>query len=259
MRVTVKAGSQRVCAYCGMPGADEEDHVVARQFFPAPTDFEPSAPARAVERFRGGLPKVPCCGRCNREKQKVEDGPAVLLQFGDDSAASIAVAHGRVSRTLRKNKRLLRSLQRGLQDILIRRPSGVLVRRLAIELSARELKDLNRWFRLITRGLFCHETGAVLPPSHKVYLLKPADWQQFVFLRDMVLQHENHQVRSLASGEFKYTYVVNQADQVSMWLFAFKSVDVAAVTVGPDCPRDDAVNASARYDLMKILARIQWS
>ncbi len=251
--------SRHVCAYCGMAGADEEDHVIARQFFPAPKDLKPGAPAAAVERFRGALPKVWCCGSCNRKKQKVEDGPAVFLQFGDEGAASIAVAHGRVARTLRKNTRLLRSLQRGLQDVWLRRPSGILVPRLAIELKARELQDLRRWFRLVTRGLYCHETKVVLPPRHEVYLVKPADWLQFVFLRDMILQHDNHQSRSVAGGEFKYTYVVNQSDQVSMWLFAFKSVDVAAVTVGPDCTKDDAAAAFARRDLMSTLGHIRWS
>jgi 5-methylcytosine-specific restriction endonuclease McrA len=63
-------GADILCAYCGLPGADESDHVIARQFFP---------PEHA---YRGGLPQVPSCGTCNRKKQRVEDGPAVLFQFG---------------------------------------------------------------------------------------------------------------------------------------------------------------------------------
>jgi 5-methylcytosine-specific restriction endonuclease McrA len=59
--------SDIVCAYCGQPGANERDHVIAKQFFP-PNQL-----------YRGNLPQVPSCGACNRRKQRVEDGPAVLF------------------------------------------------------------------------------------------------------------------------------------------------------------------------------------
>ena len=68
--------SKRLCAYCGQPGARERDHVLAREFVP---------PGQA---HRDDLPKVPSCGMCNRKKQQVEDGPAVLFQFCDGGDAS---------------------------------------------------------------------------------------------------------------------------------------------------------------------------
>ena len=59
----------KICTYCGESGADEEDHVIARQLFPP------------EQKFRANLPKVPSCGKCNREKQQVEDIVGVLFQF----------------------------------------------------------------------------------------------------------------------------------------------------------------------------------
>lgn len=88
------------CTYCDSSPPSEEDHVVARQFFPS------------EDKFRGGLPKVPACGECNRIKQRVEDTVAVYLQFGHASEASTKVLEGRVPRTLQKNRRLARSLTR---------------------------------------------------------------------------------------------------------------------------------------------------
>ena len=110
--------------------------------------------------------------------------------------------------------------------------------RLAIKLSDRELQDANHWSRFITKGLYYFETHSVLPDIHEIYLLKPADEVQFFFLRDLILRDRNHQVRSLADGEFQYVFVVNLTDQLSMWLYAFKSIEVCAVTVGPECPAD---------------------
>ena len=153
------ACSNVLCAYCGSPGADERDHVIARQFFP---------PDHA---YRGDLPQVPSCGTCNRGKQRAEDGPAVLFQFGHDSEASRRVLKERVPRTLAKNRRLYTSLRQGLQEALVRLPSGIVVPVLGIHLSPRELSDSHSWFQFVTRGLYCFEFSIPLPADHSVHLL----------------------------------------------------------------------------------------
>ena len=224
-----------LCAYCGRLGADEEDHVIARQFFPA------------EERYRGGLPKVPCCGRCNRKKQRVEDGPAVLFQFGHDSNGSRGVLTKRVPKTLSKNRRLHASLRKGLQEVLVRHPSSLVVPALGITLSARELADSYTWFQLVTRGLCCFEFGAPLLADHTVHLLRPVDDRFDVFI-DLIRNDRRHRTRTFADGEFKYAVAHNDTDGVSLWFYAFKSINILALTLAPGCPSD----------LRSRIAAIEW-
>src|SRR5262249_32344047 len=117
------------CSYCGEP-ATESDHVIARQFFPA------------AQVYRGGLPQVPACRTCNGAKQKVEDGPGVIFQFGHSGEASRQLLLTRVRRTFHKNRRLHEALRRSLRKVLVKRSSGVLVPSLAFTLSPRELSDI---------------------------------------------------------------------------------------------------------------------
>lgn len=211
-----------LCAYCGQPGADEEDHVIGRQFFPPEV------------RYRGNLPKVPCCGPCNRRKQRIEDGPAVLFQFGHDSEASRRVLTRRVPKTLSKNRRLHASLRGGLEEVLVRCPSGLVVPSLAITLSPRELADSHAWFQLVTRGLYCFEFKAPLPDDHTIHLLRPTD-DRFNVFTELIRNDRNHRIRSLAAGEFQYAVANNKADAVSLWLYAFKSINMLALTLAPGC------------------------
>lgn len=219
---TPPAGS--ICAYCSTREAVEEDHVVARQFFPN------------VLKYRDQLPKVPSCRICNQWKQQVEDGPAVLLQFGHASEASRRVLLERVRRTLRKNLRLGRALNRGLRWIWLRRHSGLVTREQAFELEDRELADLNDWFRLIIRGLYSYEVGAPLEAEHTVHLLRPAMPEQYAVLRRLIANHRST-YRSCGNGEFQYAFAAGNQDAVSAWLLAFKSVDMGAVTLPPDVPQ----------------------
>ncbi len=51
-----------------------------------------------------------------------------------------------------------------------------------------------------------------------------------------IRQAPEHTVRQFAQGEFKYMVAVGPNDPVSLWLVAFRSIDIAGVTVGPSCP-----------------------
>jgi hypothetical protein len=165
---------ERVCAYCGEVGANENDHVVARQFFPND------------ERIRGSLPTVPSCGRCNRAKQRVEDTVGVFVQFGDGSETSRRVLMDRIPRTLAKNRRLHHSLRDGIEEVLVRSPVGVLIPATAINLGIRELRDAHQWFQYITRGVYRLETAAPLPQDHTIHLLHPVH-EGFNAFRDLLL------------------------------------------------------------------------
>jgi hypothetical protein len=205
------------CAYCSHP-ATEPDHIIARQFFPT------------EQIYRGGLPQVPACRTCNGAKQKVEDGPGVIFH---PSEASRQLLLTRVRRTLRKNRRLHVALRRSLRNVVVKRPSGVLVPSLALTLSPRELSDIWAWFRYVARGLYYFEFSRVLPTDHTIHLVKPATFEHFVILRDLILRDSRRQVREYAAGELRYVYTYNEAEQLTMWLLAFKSIDMFWLTVGP--------------------------
>jgi hypothetical protein len=232
-----KLHPQRVCAYCGRREAPEDDHVIARQFFPP------------EEVFRAGLPQVPSCGECNRAKQKVEDGPAVFLQFGHSSDASTRVVEARLRRTLAKNQRLRTALSKGLKRVWLRTEAGVLTPSMVIELSPRELRDLNRWFRFVTQGLYRFEFGENIPADHDIILFSPRNQNQYGALRYLIDADSHKQVRSVAQGEFEYLFTRNVVEELSGWLYRFKSVDIFAVTLGPNVSGDTRrVLASAQWD-----------
>ena len=214
-----------LCAYCGQAGADEEDHVVARQFFPP------------EERYRGNLPKVPSHGHCNRQKQRVEDGPAVLFQFGDDGEASRSILTRRVPNTLAKNRRLHASLREGLQEVLVRLPSGLVVPALGITLSSRELADSYAWFQLVTRGLYYFEFGVPLAADHTVHLVRPIHEGHNIFI-DLIRTDRQYRTRAFADGEFQYAVANNAGEGVSLWFYAFKSINMLAFALPPNCPSD---------------------
>jgi len=51
-----------------------------------------------------------------------------------------------------------------------------------------------------------------------------------------IRQAPEHEIRKFAEDEFKYMFAVGPEDPVSLWLVAFRSMDIAGVTVGPSCP-----------------------
>lgn len=229
------------CTYCDSSPAPEEDHVVARQFFP-PED-----------KFRGGLPKVPSCGECNRRKQRLEDTVAVYLQFGHASEASTKVLEGRVLRTLQKNRRLARSLKRSFQRVLLRLESGILVPGLSFRLDDDVLAHMHDWFCFVITGLYRWETGANLPQTHSVHLVKPNTRKQYETLLKLLCGDSQHVHRTFAAGELQYIYAVSRIDPISGWVLAFKSVEMFAVTLGPECP--DSIRQSTAKSEWKRPAR----
>ena len=224
------------CAYCTVERGSEEDHVIARQFFPK------------TGSFRANLPKVPCCARCNRAKQRVEDGVAVWFQLGDGSPGSAGVVEERLRRTLTRNQRLARTLRERTKRVWARTPGGILTRRLALVLPPELLRDAHQWFTYIARGLYRHESGTVLPVSHRILLIRPTNPAHYRYLLGWLSRIPDHISRSLGSGEFRYLMAQNPAELLSLWLVSFRSIDIAALTIGPDCPQL----------LSAALERIEW-
>jgi hypothetical protein len=139
------------------------------------------------------------------------------------------------------------SLRQGLQEVLVRLPSGIVIPALGIHLSPRELSDSYAWFQFVTRGLYCFEFGVPLPADHSIHLLRPTD-ERFNVFTELILRDHNHQKRSLASGEFRYTFVSNRVEEISLWFYAFKSINIFALTLSAACPAD----------MKSAIAGIEW-
>lgn len=221
-----KRKNRGACVYCGDSPAIEDEHVLAKQFFPP------------EERYRGQLIKVPACGACNRKKQRVEDSAGFFLQFSHYSPASQAVLEERAPRTLKKNKRLARALLRGASWQWVRLDSGLIVKRLVIQPAQDDWYFINWWYKFLTKGFYYHEFKKILPTNHSIYLIKPKDYIQFYCYQDFIIGSNNHRSRSLADGEFRYLVASNDEEGLSLWMFVFRSVEMCAVTAGPKCPAD---------------------
>nr|BAJ06954.1 putative uncharacterized protein [uncultured bacterium]BAJ06955.1 putative uncharacterized protein [uncultured bacterium] len=210
------------CVYCLASPGVEPDHVVARQFFPKD------------QRWRGGLPQVPSCGDCNRAKQRIEDNVGVWFQFGDGSEGSSRVLAERVPRTFLKNRRLARELREKTQEVWAPGSHGILVPASVLELGHREQSDAHSWFRFVTRGLYYHETGKPLPLSNSLFLIRPTTEDAYEFILSTLTSVQDRIARTYADGEFRYLLSHNAAQEISLWLIAFRSINVAAATVSPD-------------------------
>jgi hypothetical protein len=107
-KIMAKSKVKGFCVYCGVNPATEREDVFAKQFFPP------------EHQYRGNLVKVPACGICNRKKQEAEDSPGIFFQFSDATPASEAVLEKRALRTFKKNERLRRAFQQGLDWYWVR-------------------------------------------------------------------------------------------------------------------------------------------
>jgi hypothetical protein len=172
----------------------------------------------------------------------------VIFQFGHSSEASGQLLLTRVPRTLQKNRRVHGALRRSLREVVVKWPSGVLVPSLAFTFSPRELWDIWAWFRYVARGLYYFEFSRILPTNHTIHLVKPATFEHFVILRDLIVRDSKRLAREHAAGEFRYVYTYNEPEQLTMWLLAFKSIDMFWLTVGP-------VSAAV---VSTLLADIEW-
>ena len=169
------------------------------------------------------------------------------LQFGDGSDASGRVLTERVPRTLDKNRRLHNSLRQGFQEVLLRLPSGIVVPSLGIHLSPREHSDCYTWFQFVTRGLYCYEFKIPVPGDHSIHLFWRKD-DYFNRFRQMIHHNLNHQMRRFAGGEFQYAFALNQIEEMSLWLYSFKSINVLALTLSAACPES----------VRSFVAKIEW-
>jgi len=229
-------GKNKICSYCGTRKAPEEDHVVARQFFPK------------LQKYRNNLPKVPSCGICNRNKQKIEDIAGVYFQFGHSSEATNKVFNERVYKTLDKNQKLTQSLRTSLQKIWVKHPPGLTLLTPVLKLNKEMLTNFRNWFQFLAKGLYFYETGNILPKSYTLHLIKPTR-EEFWFFRDMIIKSEGYKIKTFAEQELKYMYAISSKDNISVWVYSFKSIEVIAIIIPSNCNKK----------LTDIIRKMEWN
>lgn len=203
-----------------------KDHVLARQFFPREENYL----------LGPRMPIVPGCRKCNSEKQRLEDFTGTFFQFFDGGEASRKVLEGRVPRTLAKNLKLKRILQEALKDIWLLSPSGIYEKRLAFEINDECTYVINSWYKMMTQGLFFYEKNVILPISHSLYVIKPGNMVQFCALSDLIRSSKESVEKSFASGEFRYSFSQNTEENLTLWMFTIKSIEMFVVTADQNTP-----------------------
>lgn len=91
-----KKFKNKTCIYCANATSETADHVFAREFF--------------LLNQRDGLPKVPSCQQCNKEKSDLEHYLTALLPFGGRHENAKDNLKKMVPKRLKKNKKLHREL-----------------------------------------------------------------------------------------------------------------------------------------------------
>jgi hypothetical protein len=64
----------------------------------------------------------------------------------------------------------------------------------------------------------------------------------------MILNDSNPQTRTLAGGEFRYAFVANRIEEMSLWFYTFKSIKIFALTLSAACPTS----------IKSFITRIEW-
>lgn len=105
------------------------------------------------------------------------------------------------------------------------------------------------WFRYVAQGLYYFELRTILPAEHTIHLVKPTSFDHFVIFRDLITRDSKRQTREHASGEIRYAYTRNDEEQLTMWLFAFKSIEMFWLTAGP----------VSRTTVGSLLANVEWT
>ena len=132
---------------CVQPGADSDDHIIPRAFFPSP---RPSNLVTLAAHYS-------CHNRLPEEYVRV-----ILAGLSDRSADAQRLNEGEVSRSLRRNDPLRESLLRALiPRAEIRSPAG-----LVLGAAPAVQFDRSRFYPLlekVVRGLYRHHIGRFLP------------------------------------------------------------------------------------------------
>jgi hypothetical protein len=145
-----KKFSKELCVYCAAYLSEAPDHVFARSFF--------------LKDRRSDLPQVPACKTCNNQKSKLETYLAAVLPFGGVHPDARIHLNEMIPPRLAKNARLHRELAAS-QAWVQAQIQGKAEPRMVIAI---ETEALERWVRMLVKGLAWHHWRVYLREEHEV-------------------------------------------------------------------------------------------
>jgi hypothetical protein len=148
----------KLCVYCCRNTSDTADHIFAREFF-MPED-------------RDNLPKVPACGKCNKEKSALEHYLITALSFGGKHGQATANLEANAPRRLGRNQKLHRRLFSGVEMAWLRDDGAIYAPTMSIPFDGTKLEQL---LKHIVRGLTWHHFGKYVRSDWSVRVLFPPD------------------------------------------------------------------------------------
>jgi hypothetical protein len=195
--------SQCECAICGAPNPDTRDHMPPRCIFPKPIPQD--------------VITVPVCRGCNESISGEQERFKVYLSLhvGDRTPDTHRLLHHHARRTLKKNRKLARSVIGGFSPVLLATQQNI-----AYGIGYRRLWDSQAHdvvVERLVRGLHYHHTGQPLGPS------VPVKTQWFRNLSPQLrAETETWQQRSIGGNQFVYRFGVATDDpRHSAWVFQF--------------------------------------
>jgi hypothetical protein len=218
----------KTCAYCASATATTADHVFAREFFLASA--------------RDGLPKVPACVACNRDKSKLEHYATAVVPFGGRHAAAKTALETMVPGRLRRNASLLRGLQEGQTRVWVQGGEDALVvPSIAIPIDPQRLRRL---YQYIAQGLCCHHWNLRLPPEAQwqtAFLTAEGDKRLLSGIRAGAAARAS---ADLANGAVRYEGLQAASDpHAVVWRISL----LGGVTFASDDPADGVCSSVAAF------------
>ncbi len=202
--MTRRAKSEpKICVFCGTNQASTRDHVPPKGIFarPLPTD----------------LVTVPACGPCNNRSSHLEEKFRAMLSLrvGVDTPQSMSLWENKARRGVRRNRRLYKEIMKGMKQVWLKSPGGVIFGKAWT--TEWDRKSHDETISRITRGLYFHHYEEILPPAICItpYYLSGLN-------QEMLAAFDGTQQCSIGGDQFVYL-TGRAADEptVSIWLYQF--------------------------------------
>lgn len=140
----------QTCIYCNLePSTKNGDHLLARSFIPIP--------------LRNGVPKLPCCEPCNREKAALELYLTAVMPLGS-RAENLPDYFSAVAHKLEGNLRLKREIFGGM-EVALDPTSGADEKTLFFPFQSAKL---TRYVKFLAIGAIYWATGNRIIPLHHI-------------------------------------------------------------------------------------------
>jgi len=188
------------CVICGVRPATTDEHVPPRGFFKG---------------VSGQFRTVPACYICNNGSSEDDEvlRNYISAQVGKQTESAKILWEKGAHKSLKRNTKIRSKLSSTLQEIQIVDENGASTTRLAFLVPVGLYQCV---FERVTRGLYFHHTGEILPPETpvKINLLNNAP---DLSMQEM-LALEQH---SICGSAFEYRFGLDPEDSNSgVWLFA---------------------------------------